>query len=236
MTAHERHLFFAPSRDEVERAAARSDSDKHLPAQLLALKPYQRMGCFPKLDEMPETVVDFVRRTVDLPEGTPHRVANRTAERQSPVSTTCRPLRSRYRPALPRHRARHHITQSSSDLGRSRCSSPSSAVRRCHRVRSPHRIINNKGESHAGSKGWKLRRGATKGNEGFVAGRAPCLIPLPQPFTEHCQGRGVGGSARIVPFCCIAATDDQADQRSDQRSLPYQISIYGPAQYAGISA
>ncbi|MEU9797037.1 DUF4158 domain-containing protein [Streptomyces sparsogenes] len=82
ITAHELHLFFAPSRDEVEWAAARSDSDEHLLAQLLALKSYQRMGCFPKLDEVPETVADFVRRAVDLPEGTVPRASNRTAERQ----------------------------------------------------------------------------------------------------------------------------------------------------------
>ncbi|MFE1790894.1 DUF4158 domain-containing protein [Streptomyces sp. NPDC059525] len=82
ITAHELHLFFAPSRDEVEWAAARTDCDEHLLAQLLALKSYQRMGCFPKLDEIPDTVVDFVRRAVDLPEGTVLRVANRTAERQ----------------------------------------------------------------------------------------------------------------------------------------------------------
>jgi hypothetical protein len=30
ITAHELHLFFAPSRDEVEWAAGRSDSDEHL--------------------------------------------------------------------------------------------------------------------------------------------------------------------------------------------------------------
>ena len=82
ITAHELHLFFAPSRDEVEWAAGRSDSDEHLLAQLLALKSYQRMGCFPKLDEIPDAVVDFVRRAVDLPEGTVPRAANRTAERQ----------------------------------------------------------------------------------------------------------------------------------------------------------
>jgi TnpA family transposase len=82
ITAHELHLFFAPSRDEVEWAAARTDCDEHFLAQLLALKSYQRMGCFPKLDEIPETVVDFVRRAVDLPEGTVPKAANRTAERQ----------------------------------------------------------------------------------------------------------------------------------------------------------
>ncbi|MFI1311090.1 DUF4158 domain-containing protein [Streptomyces albidoflavus] len=82
ITAHELHLFFAPSRDEVEWAAARTDCDEHLLAQLLALKSYQRMGCFPKLDEIPDAVVDFVRRAVDLPEGTAPGAVNRTAVRQ----------------------------------------------------------------------------------------------------------------------------------------------------------
>ncbi|MFJ9718429.1 DUF4158 domain-containing protein [Streptomyces sp. NPDC101213] len=82
ITAHELHLFFAPSRDEVERATTRTDGDEHLLAQLLMLKPYQRMGCFPKLDGPPDTVVDFVHRASDLPEGTMPGAANRTAERQ----------------------------------------------------------------------------------------------------------------------------------------------------------
>ncbi|CDR01229.1 DUF4158 domain-containing protein [Streptomyces iranensis] len=80
ITAHELHLFFEPSREEVEWATARTDCDEHLLAQVLVLKSYQRMGCFPKLDEVPNTVVDFVRRAADLPEGTVPR--NRTAERQ----------------------------------------------------------------------------------------------------------------------------------------------------------
>ncbi len=33
ITAHELHLFFSPSRDEVEWAAARAGCDEHLPAQ-----------------------------------------------------------------------------------------------------------------------------------------------------------------------------------------------------------
>ncbi|MFG2653529.1 DUF4158 domain-containing protein [Streptomyces sp. NPDC048436] len=82
ITAHELHFFFAPSREEVEWATARTDCDEHLLAQLLVLKSYQRMGCFPKLDEVPDMVVDFVRRAADLPEGTVPRAANRTAERQ----------------------------------------------------------------------------------------------------------------------------------------------------------
>ncbi|MCX4583182.1 DUF4158 domain-containing protein [Streptomyces sp. NBC_01481] len=40
------------------------------------------MGCFPKLDAVPDTVIDFVRRAMDLPEGTVPRATNRTAERQ----------------------------------------------------------------------------------------------------------------------------------------------------------
>ncbi|WP_328868645.1 hypothetical protein OHT76_43990 [Streptomyces sp. NBC_00287] len=50
---------------------------------LLALKSYQRMGRFPKPEEYPEMVVGFVRRAVELPEGTvPLWATGRTAERQ----------------------------------------------------------------------------------------------------------------------------------------------------------
>jgi hypothetical protein len=64
-------------------AAERMDSDGHQPALLLALKSYQRTGRFPKPDEYPEMVVDFVRRTVEPPEGTLLSYATgRTADRQ----------------------------------------------------------------------------------------------------------------------------------------------------------
>ncbi|MFD5877035.1 hypothetical protein [Streptomyces sp. NPDC060322] len=47
------------------------------------LKSYQRMGRFPKPDEYPEMMVDFVRRAVEPPEGTvPLWATGRTAERQ----------------------------------------------------------------------------------------------------------------------------------------------------------
>jgi hypothetical protein len=50
-------------------------------ALLLMLKSYQRMGCFPKLAEIPDMVVDFVRRVVELPEGTlPVYASQRSAE------------------------------------------------------------------------------------------------------------------------------------------------------------
>lgn len=66
ISAHELHLFFAPSREEAAWAAERTDSDSHQLALLMALKSYQRMGRFPKAEEYPESVVDFVRRAVEL--------------------------------------------------------------------------------------------------------------------------------------------------------------------------
>ncbi|WP_330461660.1 DUF4158 domain-containing protein [Streptomyces sp. NBC_00820] len=50
ITAHELHLFFAPTRDEVEWVSGATDCDQHLLALLLMLKSYQRMG-FPEAEE-----------------------------------------------------------------------------------------------------------------------------------------------------------------------------------------
>ncbi|MFC7934526.1 DUF4158 domain-containing protein, partial [Streptomyces cinereoruber] len=62
-------------------AADARDCDEHLLALLLMLKSYRRMGCFPALEDVPEMVVDFVRRAVELPEGTlPVYRAERTAK------------------------------------------------------------------------------------------------------------------------------------------------------------
>ncbi|WP_374776640.1 DUF4158 domain-containing protein [Streptomyces sp. NBC_01310] len=81
ITAHELHLFFSPTSDELEWAADATDCDEHLLALLLMLKSYRRMGCFPALEDVPEMVVDFVRRAVELPEGTlPVYRAERTAK------------------------------------------------------------------------------------------------------------------------------------------------------------
>jgi hypothetical protein len=81
ITAHELHLFFSPTRGELEWAAGATDGDEHLLALLLMLKSYQRMGCFPAVENVPEMVVDFVRRAVELPEGTlPVYRAERTAK------------------------------------------------------------------------------------------------------------------------------------------------------------
>ncbi|MEH0573898.1 DUF4158 domain-containing protein [Streptomyces sp. B21-108] len=70
ITAHELHLFFSPTRDELQWATDRTDSDEHLLALLLTLESYQRMGCFPRVEDIPEAVAEFVRRAVELPEGT----------------------------------------------------------------------------------------------------------------------------------------------------------------------
>ncbi|MFF4794423.1 DUF4158 domain-containing protein [Streptomyces sp. NPDC001276] len=70
ITAHELHLFFSPTREELAWASDATDGDEYLLALLLMLKSYQRMGCFPKVEDVPDMVVDFVRRHVELPEGT----------------------------------------------------------------------------------------------------------------------------------------------------------------------
>ncbi|MER8225322.1 DUF4158 domain-containing protein [Streptomyces sp. NPDC094143] len=81
ITAHELHLFFSPTRDELQWAADATDCDEHLLALLAMLKSYRRMGCFPALEDVPVMVVDFVRRAVELPEGTlPVYRAERTAK------------------------------------------------------------------------------------------------------------------------------------------------------------
>ncbi|HEX2744266.1 MAG TPA: DUF4158 domain-containing protein [Streptosporangiaceae bacterium] len=70
ITARELHLFFSPGHEESEWAARQTNSGEHQLALLLMLKSYQRMGCFPKREEIPDMVVDFVRRAAVLPEGT----------------------------------------------------------------------------------------------------------------------------------------------------------------------
>jgi hypothetical protein len=65
----------------VAWAAEGTDSYEHQLALLLALKSYQRMGCFPKREEIPDMVADFVRRVVELLEGMlPVYASERTAQ------------------------------------------------------------------------------------------------------------------------------------------------------------
>ncbi|MEV7238571.1 DUF4158 domain-containing protein [Streptomyces sp. NPDC051020] len=74
ITARELHVFFTPGEEERVWAEEVTGSDEH---QLALL-----MGCFPKQDEVPDQVVEFVRRILDLPESTlPVYASGRTAER-----------------------------------------------------------------------------------------------------------------------------------------------------------
>ena len=70
MTARELHVFNTPSPDEAVWARERTDGDEHLLAMAVLLKSFQRMGRFPKLTEVPEAVVDHVRRCLELNEAT----------------------------------------------------------------------------------------------------------------------------------------------------------------------
>ncbi|WP_406356922.1 Tn3 family transposase [Streptomyces sp. NBC_01635] len=82
ITARELHVYFTPAEEERAWAEEVTDSDDHQLALLLALKSYQRLGCFPKQDDVPEQVVEFVRRVMELPESTlPVYASGRTAER-----------------------------------------------------------------------------------------------------------------------------------------------------------
>ncbi|HWJ51573.1 MAG TPA: DUF4158 domain-containing protein, partial [Solirubrobacteraceae bacterium] len=62
--------FMSPAEDEVAWARARARSDEHLLALVLALRCFQRLGYFPRLAEVPEIVVQHIRRGLRLPEGT----------------------------------------------------------------------------------------------------------------------------------------------------------------------
>ncbi|MFB9586595.1 DUF4158 domain-containing protein [Streptomyces goshikiensis] len=82
ITARELHVFFTPSEEERAWAEGVTDTDEHQLALLVALKSYQRMGCFPKAHDVPDQVVEFVRRAAELPESTlPVYASGRTAER-----------------------------------------------------------------------------------------------------------------------------------------------------------
>ncbi|MGH9223842.1 MAG: DUF4158 domain-containing protein [Acidimicrobiales bacterium] len=58
----------------------RTRSDHHLLALAVTLKCFQRLGYFPAREEVPPSVVDHVRRCLDLPEGTLPMAGARTAK------------------------------------------------------------------------------------------------------------------------------------------------------------
>jgi Domain of unknown function (DUF4158) len=64
--ARDLHVFFTPSPDEAVWAREKTDTDEHLLALALALKCFQKMGRFPRDAEVPESVVEHVRRCLEL--------------------------------------------------------------------------------------------------------------------------------------------------------------------------
>lgn len=62
------HVFFTPSPEEVAWAERRTGSPESCFALVLALKCFQKMARFPSPDEIPEVVIDHVRRCLELAE------------------------------------------------------------------------------------------------------------------------------------------------------------------------
>ena len=91
ISAGELHGHFKPTREEVSWASQRTDSDGHLLALVLALKCFQRMGRFPRQDEVPGQVADHVRRALKLPAAVvPVAASDRSAERhRALIRTRC---------------------------------------------------------------------------------------------------------------------------------------------------
>ncbi|EHY87515.1 Tn3 family transposase [Saccharomonospora azurea] len=57
---------FTPTIGEITWAREKTQNDPHLLALLVWLKSYQRLGYFPKLDEVPPVVVEHVRGVLEL--------------------------------------------------------------------------------------------------------------------------------------------------------------------------
>jgi hypothetical protein len=73
---------FTPTPDEITWARGKTQNDQHLLALVVRLKSYQRLGYFPKLDNVPAAVLDHVRAAIELPEDIKAETdAARTAKR-----------------------------------------------------------------------------------------------------------------------------------------------------------
>jgi hypothetical protein len=83
VSARELAEAFTPSAAEVEWARGRTQDPQHLLALVVWLKSYQRLGYFPKLDEVPEAVTRHVRGLLELDDDVDlERAAARSAKRQ----------------------------------------------------------------------------------------------------------------------------------------------------------
>lgn len=64
-----------PTPDEVTWARDRTRSEAHLLALAVSLKCFQRLGYFPRREQVPETVVDHIRRHLELSPARPRPFA-----------------------------------------------------------------------------------------------------------------------------------------------------------------
>ena len=71
-----------PLPDEIVWARERSRSDEHLLGLVLGLKCFQRLGYFPRDDQVPEVVVERIRACLELPGDTVRDARDRTARWQ----------------------------------------------------------------------------------------------------------------------------------------------------------
>ena len=67
LSARELHVFYTPQ-TEIAWASGQVRSDNHLLALMVQLKCFNRMGYFPRLDDVPEAVVAHIRRDLGLGE------------------------------------------------------------------------------------------------------------------------------------------------------------------------
>jgi hypothetical protein len=72
----------SPTEDDSMWARERSRSDEHLLALVVSLRCFQRLGYFPRAEDVPPVVVEHVRRCLELPEGTAPLRGSRTAKSQ----------------------------------------------------------------------------------------------------------------------------------------------------------
>jgi hypothetical protein len=90
----------SPSREEIEWARRRSRSREHVLGLVLGLKCFQRLGYFPRDEQLPVAVIERVRACLDAPETMVPDAARRTAAWQRDlirerVGATLDPVRAR---------------------------------------------------------------------------------------------------------------------------------------------
>ncbi|TDC50519.1 DUF4158 domain-containing protein [Actinomadura sp. KC345] len=82
VSARELAESFTPTGAEVEWARGRTQDERHLLALVVWLKSYQRLGYFPKVEDVPAVVVDHVRGVLGLDQDVElERAATRSAKR-----------------------------------------------------------------------------------------------------------------------------------------------------------